>query len=189
MSRKHPKLDVKLPEKGTSLLAYCLHPNILAWKLGKYNILMDRFYTLRTCRNIGRQDAPAYVKVSYSNLSDIVDFIHNSGIKTIRLFKTTKYRNNAPHGFYYHAAKNLMGSFGDKKTIWKISSNNTKIRDEFYRIAKEINEEFNWKNGFDYDNYDLEFVLKEYTVLNKHTNRNKILITYFHGKDFHNKTM
>lgn len=176
-------MEIEIPEKVTKLLVYCRDPRISGWQLGEFGIFQETHKVLETTKN-PKEDAPALVGIKYEDVNDVLDFIQESQLKAARLFKTAIYKEKAPLGFFYTTAKNLLALFAEVKgqrVTFKISSPKKELRDKFYEVAKKINEEFSYNHSFDYDKYDIELILREFSE-----KKHKILVTYFYGKDYPN---
>lgn len=179
--------SIKLPIEKTKLIIYCSDPRVTAWKLGNFGIFQETHRVLKGNPNQILDDSPSLVTVLYNELKDILGFVKDSELKSIRVFKTGSYKSNKiPIGFLYTAAKNLLALFAEtkkKKICFRISSEDRELRQKFYEIAMEINDEFNYGHTFDYDEYDIDFVLKIFKDDNK-----KLLVTYFYGNKYPNRS-
>jgi len=178
-------MEIELPENVTKMLIYCSDPRITAWQLGDFGIYQETFRTIPSKKNL-KEDSPVLVQVKYEDLQDVMDFIAQSQLRAIRLFKTAIYSDKLPAGFLYTAAKNLLALFAEtkgEKKVFRINSSKKELRNKFYEVATKINDEFKYNHGFDFDQYDIEFVLKEFSLGD---GKRKLLVTYFYGKDYPN---
>lgn len=184
MNETRPAISTRfeVPGKVTKLLVYCIDPRIIAYELGKYGVFLEHYRVIRTKPKPQYCD-PVLVTVRYDTIEDVLSFIQTSQLRAIRLFKTARYKYKVPVGFLFGTARNLLGLLNNKhgSVTIKISSHDRKIRDQFYNIALEINEEFSYGHRFDFDEYDIDFVLKEYNGM-----VHKELITYFYGPGYPN---
>lgn len=85
-----------------------------------------------------------------------------------------------PKKFLYSTSRNLLGLL-QGKTI-RIEGEDRKVRDLFYKTMVEVNDEFNYKCKFDYDEYHVAFAIK---ILKLKKNKN-IVLTYFYGRKYPN---
>lgn len=174
----------RIPQNVTKVLIYCRDPRISAWKLGEFRLYQETHKLLGTAKDLNLL-SPAIVQVRYEKVEDVLEFIKKGDLKAIRLFKTARYRKDKPPlGFFYTAGKNLLGLFSDTKkqrVCFKISSPINDLRDTMYKVAVEINEEFSFGHTFDYDKYDINFVLRDFK-----DGTHKMLVTYFYGKEYPN---
>ena len=167
----------EIPENVTKLLIHCGDSRVTAWQLGQHGIYQADHRPINTTPDL-KENAPSLVKVRYDSDSDIKEFLRATNLRACRVFKTAQYKaeNLPPTGFFYHAAKNLLGLYKyteDGKTCFRISSDSRTIRDKFYEIALKINEEYGYEHTFDYDEYDVDFILNVFNDGDR-----KLLVTY-----------
>ncbi len=156
----------EIPKNHAKLLVLCEDMRYLAYKLGKYNIYLEHFKMLQTQKN-ACAGSPSIVKIRFEKSQDIADFIKNeaSTIKAWRVFKSAGWiKTPKTFGFPHRCASNLLTLFPGK--VLRIKGSNTKIRNEFYNICVEFNNKLPKEKqvSFDYDKYDAEIIIKDYTT-------------------------
>jgi len=169
----------RIPKTVNKLLVFCSNPKFLAWQLGKYGIYLDKFRLIKTSDHL-QPLQPGIAEVKSENDEEVINFIQNAPIKAFRIFKTARYKDNVPIGFYYQAMKNLLGLLRGESIY--IKSRDPEIRQKFYEVAEEINKEHNFNCTLDYDEFDYVFESREYN-----DNGRKILVTWVYGPGFPNK--
>jgi len=171
-------MNQKLPENISKLLVYCSDTNYLSYRLGQYRIYLENHKLIHSNEEQLIPTQPSVAKVRFHFDEQILDFIRDKDPKSVRIFKSVKYHNQIPLGFIYNSGKNFLGLLQSKHQIRIIGDH----KDQFYKIFNEINDEWKFGHTFDYDEWDVTFVIKTFKDYN-----NKITVVYFYSKVFPNQ--
>jgi len=167
-------------KKVAKFIIYSNNPNEVYYELGKKELYVHKIKMLTEASD---KKNPYAVMVVTDKEKNIEKFIQQTDLRAMRLFKTCifsgKY-NKPPTKFVYTACRNLLGLLHGK-TI-NVKCNDKDLQDMFYKVMVEINDEFNYGCKFDYDDYDVTFVIKPIKMKKKRV----FFTTYFYGKKYPN---
>lgn len=151
-----------IPENITKFLVQDSDQSYIAYKFARFGIYVDN---VRSILTTGRmfQD-PAIVIVRYRKYEQLINLINNvdKKLQPKRIFKTlrTKYPDMID-GFIKNCAKNFCG-ICKGLTIRVVCKEDSELQNKFYSTFKKINTKEKFKCKFDYDSYDVEFVIRKY---------------------------
>jgi len=171
-------------KKVAKFLIYSNNQNEIYYELGRYGLYVHK---IKMLTEVSDKHNPYAVMAITDNDKNIERFIQGTDLKAIRLFKTVMFSgkyNKPPTKFVYTACRNLVGLLHGK-TI-RVESNDKDIQDIFYKVCVEINDEFNFGCKFDFDVYDVAFVIKSIKISKKKKKTRIFLTTYFYGNKYPN---
>lgn len=171
---------MKPTKKATAMLIYSNDPNEIYFECGKAGLYVHK---MRMMVEYPSKINPYYVIVKTDNEKNLTKFIEKTDLQAIRLFKTcvhSKKYKKPPTKFVYSTSRNLVGLLNGK-TI-RVRSTDKDLQDLFYKVLTEINKEFSYGCKFDFDKFDVTFVIKEIKTKNK-----RVIATFFYGKKYPNK--
>jgi hypothetical protein len=168
---------MKIPENTTKFLVMSSDRNYLSYLFGQYGIYVGKIQPIMSGSKLG---APTIATIRYNDGMDIgiasMD-LNEADFYCQRVFKSemTKIeRKDRIDKFLGYCAKNLV-YLVPNMTI-KISSNNIDLRSRFYRMAFDANITEGTRCHFDYDDFDIEFTIKEYVSGDKYW-----IVTFIEG--------
>jgi len=160
-------------------LIYSNDVNEIYYELGKRELFVNK---IKMLTELSDKKNPFAVMVITDKEKNLTKFIQDTDLRAIRLFKTCIYKKKfkkPPTKFVYTTCRNLVGLLHGKTV--RVESNDKDLQDMFYKVMVEINDEFNFGCKFDFDKYDVAFVIK--TIKMK---KRVFLTTYFYGYKYPN---
>jgi len=157
--------SLKIPKLLGKLLVLNLQDdNYLAYKLGQFNIYLEKVKRIETVGSSHESQIPKLVIIRYETNQDILQFLLKSGLQAERVFKSAafprKKKGIKSKAFFCASAMNLLTLL--KGRTLRIKSKDRKLQQEFYDLCFKINKEKNLGCKFDYDLYEAYVEVKSY---------------------------
>jgi len=157
--------SIKMPKLLGKLLVLNLQDeHYLAYKLGQFNIYLEKVKRIETVGSSHESQIPRLVIIRYEANKDILAFLLKSGLQAERIFKSAVFPRGKgkikSKAFFYATAVNLLTLL--KGRTLRIKSKDPKLQQRFYDICLKINKEKNLGCKFDYDVYEAYVELRKY---------------------------
>jgi hypothetical protein len=172
--------SLEIPKETTKLLVNISNEKWLRYFFGQHGIYIESVKPLITQ---GTQiNKPTIITIRFDSNEDLKYALKviNDDIYTRRIFKSEiiplKMKDKVDK-FIYNCAKNLL-HLAEGSSIKIRCKDNRGLQKRFYDIFVKVNEEENTNCTFDYDNYTVEFLIKEYMIKDRYC-----MITFADGLD------
>jgi len=141
------------------LLVFCTDDKRILYELSKSGLFVEKIIPIITHKD--KKLIPKMVVIKYEKNSHVSEFLRNSSFKSYRIFKSACFTKNfRDRAFLLNVAMNLL-SLCKGKTL-RIRSKDKEKQQKFYEICQTLNKEHNLGVKFDFDNYDIQVILKIY---------------------------
>jgi len=172
---------------------------ILLYTLPQYGLYLQSLRPIRTVfkpepkagpRIFFRDPKFAHIAaVRTENIENVVDFIQEQKrFQAMRIFKHGRHYKTLESGRYMglvcNTVKNMMAL--KSGSVFRITSQDKKMRDVFYATAIRINEEDNLGCSFDYDEYDYTLEIRKYNRYWNNELDSYCIVTILYGDDLPN---
>jgi hypothetical protein len=155
---------ILLPKKLAKIYTTSSHTNYLAWQFGMHEIYLERvkpLYDQPMSSDTFSNPSISVVRCKNTRRLQMCLALIDKRLNAERVFKTAYYsgkKKEINKAFIYKVAKNFL-HLTTGKTI-RIFSKSSTLRDSFFKIFVEVNEEEKTKCKFDFDEYDVLLTIR-----------------------------